>query len=203
MFSQPLKTRLHEYEHNSTLQNIDNSNKVDSYFYYDLTRFTLEIIDELINKSLWPQKMSFPKCGKHLNDEQKHERSVIELAKELSIEALYGMFGRFVFDSYKFGNNYQEISMRINKVVLSADSPNKNTKIAEWEYEGHTGSIMFTAAQEAADKKSASGVPHYDIVTIVVSIALNIKQTLILKVNNNLKYNFFFSKFKKFFFTKS
>jgi hypothetical protein len=173
MFSQPLKTRLHEYEHNSTLQNMDNSNKVDSYFYYDLTRFTLEIIDGLINKSLWPQNMSFPKCGKHLNDEQKHERSVIELAKELSIEALYGMFGRFVFDSYKFGNNYQELSMRINKVVLSADSPNKNTKIAEWEYEGHIGSIMFTAAQEEAAKKIASGIPHYDIVTIVVSIALN------------------------------
>jgi len=170
MFSQPLKSRLHEYEHNSTLLNIDNSNKVDSYFYYDLTRFTLEMIDELINKSSWPEKMTFPKCGKHLNDEQKQERAAIELATELSIEALYGMFGRFVFDSYKFGNNYQEISMRINKVVMSADSPNKNTKIAEWEYEGHAGTIMFTAAQESSDMPS--GIPHYDIVTIVVSIEL-------------------------------
>jgi len=77
MFSQPLKARLHEDEHNSTLQNVDNTNKVDSYFYYDLTRFTLEVINELINKSSWPEKMTFPKCGKHLNDEQKHERAAI------------------------------------------------------------------------------------------------------------------------------
>lgn len=182
MFSQPLKTRLHEYEHNATLQNIDNSNKVDSYFFYDLTRFTLEIIEELINRSSWPKRINFPKCGKHLNDEQKQERAAIELARELSNEALYGMFGRFVFDSYKFGNNYQEISMRINKVVMAADSPNKNTKIAEWEYEGHTGSILFTAAQEEDEKKNLmTGIPHYDIVTIVVSLKDN---KLVFKIMN-------------------
>ncbi|XP_054159450.1 ionotropic receptor 25a-like [Oppia nitens] len=161
MFSQPLKSRLHDYELNITLDNIDNINKVDSYFYHDLTRFTLEIIDDRIHE--WPQNITFPKCGKHLDKELKQERVSFQFANELAQEVLYGMFGRFVFNSYKMQNNYQEISMRTNKVVISGETNNKNTKISEWEYEGHTGTLIFTAAQEKQENK----LKHYKIVTII------------------------------------
>ena len=164
-FSQPLKTRLHDYELNTTLDNINNINKVDSYFYHDLSRFSIEVIDDMLNSS-WPQNLTFPKCGRHLDKEQRQERMAFTLAEELSSELFYGMFGRYVFGPYKLGNNYQEISVRTNKVVISGEKPNKNTKMFEWEYEGHVGTLVFTAAQEASE---SSGIPHYKIVTVVVS----------------------------------
>lgn len=164
MFSQPLKTRLHDYELNTTLDNINNINKVDSYFYHDLSRFSLELIDDLVNSS-WPQNLSYPKCGRYMDKEQKQERSQLQLAQELSSELFYGMFGRFVFGSYKLGNNYQEISVRTNKVVISGDKPNKNKKIFEWEYEGHVGTLVFTAAQEGGQKENKP----LKIVTLIVS----------------------------------
>ena len=165
-FSQPLKTRLHDYELNTTLVNIDNTNKVDSYFYHDLTRFTLELIDDMLNNS-WPQTLTYPKCGKPRMDKQlKEERMSFQLAEYLTHQLFYGMFGRFVFGSYKLGNNYQEISVRTNKVIISSEAPNKNTKICEWEYEGHTGTLIFT---QAAEGGAPSGVKTYRIVTVIVS----------------------------------
>ena len=165
LFSQPLKTRLHDYDLNTTLDNIDNINKVDSYFYHDLTRFTVELIDDLLNTS-WPQTITFPKCGKHMDKEQKEERMSYHLAQHLSSELFYGMFGRFVFNSPKIGNNYQEISVRTNKVIISGDKPNRNTKICEWEYEGHTGTLIFPQALH--EGPGTDGLPHYEIVTIIV-----------------------------------
>ncbi|CAG2107477.1 unnamed protein product, partial [Medioppia subpectinata] len=164
MFSQPLKTRLHDYELNTTLENVDNTNKVDSYFYHDLTRFTLEMIDDVVN-TLWPKNLTFPKCGRYLDKDQKAERIGFGLAQHMSSELLYGMFGRFVFGSYKLGNNYQEISMRTNKVIISADSNNKNIKVSEWEYEGHTGTFVFTSAVEKAAE--SSGLKKYRITTLI------------------------------------
>ena len=42
------------------------------------------------------------------------------------------------------------------------------TKIAEWEYEGHTGTLMFTSRVES-DKPGGSR--HFKIVTIIVMIS--------------------------------
>ena len=129
-FAQPLKTRLHEYDHQTELRDtINSTHRVDAFFYYDLTRFVIEVIDEMVNKSLWPETISFPKCGKRMTDEEKEERKQIQLGKELSFESFYGMFGRFVFDAYQLGNNYQEIVMRINKVVLNNNKLVKNVSI--------------------------------------------------------------------------
>ncbi|RWS25264.1 glutamate receptor ionotropic: kainate 2-like protein, partial [Leptotrombidium deliense] len=142
-FIQPTTVKKFEYDHKSTLKS-SQENRMFSYFYYDLTRFVVQVFDELVSKSKWNTNLSFPKCGLELSDDQKKERSNIHFASELSIEGFYGKFGRFVINNDPFPS-YQQISMKVNRVELFRKPPFVYIKTAEWISEYPGGTLMHTA----------------------------------------------------------
>ncbi|KAF7490853.1 Glutamate receptor 2 [Sarcoptes scabiei] len=189
--SQPTVSHLHHYEHEVHSEQLTNDtvNIVDNYFYYDLARFYLETINEMIlNQNTYfftddhgdavyggnfegkssPMSsvnygQSFPQCGKHLSESQLLERANLQLYEMLSQKFMHGLFGQIIFD--KNSNlNYQELNMRINEIQFVKGKIKKVKKFAEWEFEGRFGRLYFTSPQQH-DKQE--GIPHYDIVTVL------------------------------------
>lgn len=119
--------------------------QVDAFFYYDLARASLQVVDDLVNSS-WPEELDFPKCGESMSADQRRQRASINLAYEFGIEAYYGMFGRFVVDEYEFDNNYQEINMRLQEIEIISGRANKIKNIGAWDYSGGDSNLMFLEA---------------------------------------------------------
>lgn len=160
--SQPLKSRLHYYEHDppETLSN-GTQDLVDTHFYYDLARFYAEVVDELFDEV----NLSFPQCGKFVSEPQLAQRKNFDLYGTLANRFLYGLFGQFMFN-FNTKLNYQELSMRINRVLFKNQTRKLISKVAEWEFEGQLGRLYFTSPQEQNDKYQ---IPHYIVVTKIVS----------------------------------
>lgn len=69
-----MKVTPQEYNHTTLMSALTLENKVDSYFYYDLARFTIETTADLIARNLWPT-LTFPSCARPLmTNEQINER---------------------------------------------------------------------------------------------------------------------------------
>lgn len=166
--SQPIKSHLHHYEYD-TPENLtsDIHHIVDNYFYYDLSRFYAETIDHMLQstRQLLSNEITYPSCGKHLNEPQLNERRNLNLYETLATRFMYGLFGQFIFD-HNAKLNYQELSMRINEIEFQMGKVKQVKKVAEWEFEGQFGRLYFTSPQE---RKEQDGLPHYEIITIVVN----------------------------------
>ncbi|RWS05264.1 glutamate receptor ionotropic: kainate 2-like protein, partial [Dinothrombium tinctorium] len=144
LLEMPIKTKISQYDHRSLIKDVSNSEKVEAYFYYDLTRFALQIVDELISKSLWPLKLMFPGCGQQLSIEQKKQRVAIKMGSEMNIEGFYGRYGRFVIEN-QIRHNYQEITLKMSKVELWRKPSLVYSKEAEWVSSFDSGNIIFTS----------------------------------------------------------
>ena len=167
--SQPIKSRLYSYEHQSPIEIANNTfNAVDAYFYYDLARlYTHTLLNNLVrNEDMnngGDSALTFPICGKYLTDRQMSERSSLQLYHQLIEQVHLGMFGQFMFSS---NFNYQELSMAINRITFRNGTRHQIYKLAEWEFEGHLGHLYFTSPKERTKR---SGIAHYTIVTLIVS----------------------------------
>lgn len=163
--SQPLKSRLHYYEHDppKALGN-DTQNIVDLFFYYDLARFYVQVIDDSLQSKIFYYNITYPPCGKYLSDLQMNQRKALNLYERFSNKFFYGLFGQFMFN-FNSKLNYQELSMRINRVMFKKDFHKQISKVAEWEFEGQLGQLYFTSLQEQASKP---GIPMYQVVTVIV-----------------------------------
>ncbi|KAH7642522.1 glutamate receptor [Dermatophagoides farinae] len=172
--SQPIKSHLHHYEYD-TPENLtsDIHHIVDNYFYYDLSRFYAETIDHMLQstRQLLSNEITYPSCGKHLNEPQLNERRNLNLYETLATRFMYGLFGQFIFD-HNAKLNYQELSMRINEIEFQMGKVKQVKKVAEWEFEGQFGRLYFTSPQE---RKEQDGLPHYEIITIVEAPFVMIK----------------------------
>ena len=131
-------SRLSKEEYNSTIILSDTTleNRVDAYFYHDLTKVVLETILDLKRKNMWP-KLDYPDCDSSLSVEQINQRLNISLGHELASDGLYGRFGRFKFEDYATGpgNNYQDLTLKVDRVSLSRDKPSITTGVGEWKPE--------------------------------------------------------------------
>ena len=162
--SQPMKSHLHHYEHESPEEiGNDTINAVDTYFYYDLGRFYAQAVASAAADHRLDH-LVYPVCGKYITEDQMAQRKAIDLYERLSSEVLDGMFGQFMFNNNS-GLNYQELSMRINTVTFRNGSARLISKLAEWEFEGALGHLYFTSPQEKSER---SGISHYNIVTLIV-----------------------------------
>lgn len=161
MFFQPMKVKPIDYNHTTELSGLTLENKVDAYFYYDLTRALLQTVGELMSKQMWPE-LTFPKCGQSsalaLTTEQINERKSMRLARELSYEGHFGLFGRFIFDNYAFGSVYQDTVMKMSKVNLWIDQPYRIMREAEWTFGEPYGRLMAITAQEEGVKGNLPAV---------------------------------------------
>lgn len=162
-----MKSHLHHYEHETPpILSNDTNNVVDNFFYYDLARFYVETMAEMIKeKRIQPGEITYPNCGKHLSEQQLKERHNFRLYETFADRFMHGLFGQFIFD-FDGRINYQELSMRINEIEFDKNKIKQTKKIAEWEFEGQLGRLYFTSAQ---GKPTQNGLPHYDIVTVIVS----------------------------------
>lgn len=165
--SQPMRSRLHPYEHPPPKEVAnDSTNAVDTYFFYDLARFYAQVVTaaHAANKL---DSLTYSPCSniRHISEDQLAQRRAIDLYAQLSNQVLDGMFGQFLFHKNS-ALNYQELSMRINSVTFRNGSVGQFHKLAEWEFEGALGHLYFTAPQE---KSARSGISHYNIVTLIVS----------------------------------
>lgn len=119
-------SRLSKEEYNSSVILTDTTleNRVDAYFYHDLTRVVLETILDLKRKNSWPE-LDYPECDSSLSLEQINQRQNISLGQELASDGLYGRFGRFKFEEYatRPGNNYQDLTLKIDRISSFSDTP--------------------------------------------------------------------------------
>lgn len=165
IYAQPIKTRLFDYEHKAVVDKVDKDNRVDAYFYYDLARYAVDIIEEAMNETDWPESWSFPTCGIKMNETVLEERKTVKFGEYLGSELLYGMYGRFAFDSFFQQSNWQEINMRIDQAAFNHYGSLKSSKTGEWEFEGNGGYILFTQLQEGG---GGDGKRKWRIVTVEV-----------------------------------
>ncbi|RWS12193.1 glutamate receptor ionotropic: kainate 2-like protein [Dinothrombium tinctorium] len=144
MFMSPRRVKKIEYDHKHelNLKRIPNSDELEAFFYYDLTRLMLQVIDEMISKAMWPKEITYPKCGEEMNDQQLEERAALKLASEINLEGFYGMFGRFVADDDGF--SYQSLLLRLDKVYLWESPPYAYIKQAEYIASFPYGWKMYT-----------------------------------------------------------
>lgn len=69
-----MKVTSLEYNHTSLMTALTLENKVDSYFYYDLTRFVVDTVNDLMQRELWPT-LTHPSCSRpQMSTEQINER---------------------------------------------------------------------------------------------------------------------------------
>lgn len=135
------------YNHTADLVSTVDT-KVDSYFYYDLLRNVIASIYDLMKKNQWP-KMNHVSCDSSIDNNVRDElNKSLELAKEMSIDGLYGKFGRFSFDAATNAiehASYQDIRYKVVRVNLLSDLIESSTgKLAEWTYNGqYNGRFMY------------------------------------------------------------
>lgn len=147
LLAQPIKESDLSYNHSAELSiNVDN--KVDSYFYYDLTRSVIHSVYDLMKRGSWPLQVNHPKCHESIDEDERTLRGdTIPLASEMSIDGLYGKFGRFVFDSaINAGNsNFQDVRFKVIRIDFKiGQSEPQSEKIAEWTYNGeYNGRFMY------------------------------------------------------------
>ena len=63
-----------EYNHTATMTSLTLENKVESFFFYDLTRFAVHTAVDLMRRDMWP-KLTHPTCDRMImTTEQINER---------------------------------------------------------------------------------------------------------------------------------
>lgn len=153
---QPTTSTSLEYNHTANLININGENKLELFFYYDLTRFLIHTIHQMKVTNNWPE-LSFPSCGGERKGElsigQINERKDLILGTELAADGFYGKFGRFVFDDFSHSVSYQDIAMRVTKVDFLRGQI-YDTKLAEWMFGEHHGRFVYGSYQNAASSGS-------------------------------------------------
>jgi ionotropic glutamate receptor len=164
-----------EYNHTSSLQGVNAENKLEKFFYYDMTRFLIHTINDLINTGNWPT-LTYPPCEKDnspvyekLTLKQLKERSELSLGTELSVDGFYGKFGRMIFDDFSNGICFQDIVMKVTKVDFLRGQI-YNSKQGEWTFGKYHGDFMYgsylsqeerTAIAETKDGKKKMTIVMY------------------------------------------
>jgi len=146
-----------EYNHTSTLEAVNAENKLDKYFYYDVTRYVVQTIYEIKSLGHWPT-LTFPECPdddettKGMSLEQANERSEFSLGSEFATEGFYGKFGRIVMDDFRQGISYQDVAMKLTKIEYLRGKIYE-TKQGEWTFGQNHGTFVYGAYQTESDKK--------------------------------------------------
>lgn len=58
----------------------------------------------------------------------------MRLAREMSYEGHFGLFGRYVLDNYAFEPTYQDIVLKTDQIDLWIDQPYRVERIFEWTF---------------------------------------------------------------------
>lgn len=162
--SQPIKSRLHHYEHRLSLASGNTSRLTEAYFHFDLARFYAQVVESSL-ADVNITELTYPHCGKYITEDQMNQRKHLKLNGKLADKFMFGMFGKFVFDSNS-KLNYQELTMQIRQLTFRNGKVVQNNKIADWEFEGdQMGQLYFTSALE---QNQRSDVDHYNIITAIV-----------------------------------
>lgn len=142
---QPIKSTTGEYGHSpdASLTRISHEQKLDAFFYYDLARYIVHTVHDLISSGNWPEKLSFANCGSSLTLDQLHERKGFKFGSELAMDGFYGKYGRFHVDDFRNGVSFQDVRMRVAKIDFLRGELYDN-KLSEWNFHQTHGHFIYS-----------------------------------------------------------
>lgn len=191
---QSIPSTNQEYNHTSSLSGVNAENKLDKFFYYDMTRFLIQTVNDLMVSGHWPS-LTYPSCETDdsgilpgMTLEQFNERDEMVLGTELSVDGFYGKFGRMVFDDFKESISFQDIVMKVTKVDFLRGQIYP-TKTGEWTFGGNHGGFVYGSYQSQGDQTAvADTFPGKKRMRVVIYI----QAPFIMKriINNATHHNY-------------
>ena len=170
----PVICHLHEYEGNFILNKSQLHDKVDTYFYYDLSRMVVPIVMKMISEAKWPV-IKYPNCGELIGSNETENNEIIQKSKDAEIDEeiasdfmsrifiesreFHGKYGEFILFDENIDNdveqstksNYQDSRIEIAKISYLRDARWRK-RLASWFYDEPVGRIISRAYAEGAEE---------------------------------------------------
>lgn len=170
----PIMSKLHDYESNENLFQLDTKHRVKLYFYYDLFRLIattidrhLKLIKEINSKKQLPT-LDRAKCELYLKHQPAEETdfsnlpiSNLDLVNSdltendptefnfrnllaAQTDQVYGLYGDFKLRVDSIGYGYQDVAMRFERESYLKQKTTRES-YAEWSFDPKEGNIFFSA----------------------------------------------------------
>lgn len=141
---QPTKSTAGEYGHTAALTAVSHEDKLDAFFFYDISRYLVHTIHDLMMTGQWPGRMILEPCGSSLTPRQRQQRQQLKFGSELAMDGFYGKYGRFHVDDFKSGGiSFQDVRIRVAKIDFLRGDLYDN-KLSEWNFHQTHGHFIYS-----------------------------------------------------------